>query len=960
MQPSIVGEVLTLRHRHSKTYLLDNGQYMAIIGQRDMHYQDTAGNWHNIEAALVDEADFDAEEAGGRPVAAHIHPAFAARAAEVRAARAVGRGVNRDQTAWQVLRAPHQVVLPKNIKKGYSIGYGADPLRFVPVGASPSRGQISPNDPCTVEYQDVWAQVDMRLTVLPHGIKEVLVLKSLAAARTFSVEVDGQLADDLTGGALRVHQGSLRDSDGTERSVPVTKRVASGKVYLDITPDVTGLVAPIEIDPTVTYSGTANADDGYVSCFDPFTVGAWPPDPSGSGSVTAYPGSTTSTTFSVRSQPNNYGVGMVRIDTSAIPDSAIISGANLVMVCYQQANTNVRNLTGAWYSSAFWPIDSSDWVYWGYAGGAGYNTAFTYPLSSIAAGATATIPLTSPGNINKAGYTGLRLFIDGGAPTGENYARFYGYADTSHTEPRLVVTYNVPPGAPVLTVPNGGETWNTEHTITWTPATDPETAQGSLQYQVQLSTDNGTTWSDLVALTVAGATSVAVNLSAKPESSACFVRVRAYDGSAYGAWDQSDGAFTIAHNQAPLAPSSLSPSSGSVDRALVTRLSWQHNDLNSSDPQSKFDLQWSSDGGAIWNTVTQATPNQYWDAPGGTFPHGQVVWRVRTYDQGNLSGPYSAQATFFAGDKPAAPVFVDPVDGSTLAVSRPTVQWSSSSQIGYQLLATTLGDVIVWDSGDVTSTNKARTLGGDLANNTQYKLKARIRNADGVWSDYAVITISISYAPPGVPGLAVSPYPAGGRIQLTFSGQGAEVAYNDLYRRINGGEWIRIATDIAPNAVYDDYAAPSGASCDYQGDAVATNGVATASAIVTAILNLTGLWIHDVAAASTTAFRFTRNTSRRNGRRADVTSMKFAGRDLPMTEFGDTDEGAGAFSLLITDKAELDALWTLYGRKATLCFRDSSGRRLFGILPALEPEDQLGGYWTANLDVVENDHSEEV
>lgn len=38
--------------------------------------------------------------------------------------------------------------------------------------------------------------------------------------------------------------------------------------------------------------------------------------------------------------------------------------------------------------------------------------------------------------------------------------------------PVLAVTYNSVPSAPVVTSPNGGETWNASQTVTWTASTD--------------------------------------------------------------------------------------------------------------------------------------------------------------------------------------------------------------------------------------------------------------------------------------------------------------------------------------------------------------------------------------------------------------------------------------------------------------------------------------------------------
>lgn len=218
---------------------------------------------------------------------------------------------------------------------------------------------------------------------------------------------------------------------------------------------------------------------------------------------------------------------------------------------------------------------------------------------------------------------------------------------------------------------------------------------------------------------------------------------------------------SLLFNVAPTAPTNLFPNGVSVDRAQVQRLSWKFNDPNAGDGQSKFDLQWRKVGVGTWNTVTQVTPNQYWDAPAGTFPKGQIEWQVRAYDRQNVVGPYSAQAVFTAGDKPAAPTITEP--SGTIAVSRPNIAWSSADQASYQVQVLDDQSTVVWDTNEVVSTNKVVTVGVDLANNKTYTFKVRIKNADGLWSDWASVSLAVSFTPPLTPLLSIAPDNANAR-----------------------------------------------------------------------------------------------------------------------------------------------------------------------------------------------------
>lgn len=125
----------------------------------------------------------------------------------------------------------------------------------------------------------------------------------------------------------------------------------------------------------------------------------------------------------------------------------------------------------------------------------------------------------------------------------------------------LAITYNTAPTTPVVTAPNGGETVDQSVNVTWTAATD---ADGNpLQYNVQYSA-NGSAgpWTDIVALTGVGATSYLWNTSGVAAGVNYKVRVRAWDGIAYGPFDESNAAFSISHQLA--TPTNITPAAGAT------------------------------------------------------------------------------------------------------------------------------------------------------------------------------------------------------------------------------------------------------------------------------------------------------------------------------------------------------------------------------------------------------------
>ncbi|QPA31630.1 DNRLRE domain-containing protein [Thermaerobacillus caldiproteolyticus] len=1065
-----VGEMLNKRTPFSKTWINFDGSYTTEIYNAPVHYEDENGNLHNINTDLYDEADLDHVDF---PVAKEGIEEF--RMMKSACINLKKKNIlDRDSLDFQGLKVPFDCRIPKNFKRGYVIGKGQNRLRFIPVGASPSKGYIEKDKKNCVHYQDVWNDTDVCLEVMPNGVKETIILKSDRAPFSFSFEVDGPLADDLTAGEMRLHSAWLVDANGTKRDVSQTIRRENGKTYVDLVADVTGLVYPIGIDPTVTIDSTIK--DVLVS-------------PTGTNS--------TSQNYTLGTVNNNPNRILYHFDVSSIPAGAIILSAYLNLYSYgsngsflayinailENWNTYVswNNLPKTTYTQSGQPDHSLNV-------GININQYDAFEITKI-------VQKWVNGQTN---YGVMIQQFDEGTNTNKSYRS----PRASDNRPYVSINYNVPPTAPTVTSPNGGETWNAQHTITWNAATDGDneqiidtgqtklregtigqlfTAQGSvinklkfnlsvtssgsvsfgvgiysadvnglptnqlfytnasttldtnpreiqiaiypnlnvtpgqkyvvvlflngityghgstgktdggfvyrngsayvkdpsktlylivgyvsmlLSYQIQLSINNGQTWKDIVPLTSLGATSYTYDFSNEPETSLAKIRIRAYDGTSYGSWDESDGVFTIQHNQAPTVPTNLSPSGGaSVDRASVVRLSWQHNDPNSNDPQSQFDLQWRKQGDATWNDVSQVTTNQYWDAPEGTFPKGTIEWRVRTYDQAGLSSPYSDIQTFFAGDKPANPTITNITDGSIVPVANPVIQWSSVGQTGYHVKLLDSNDDLLWEI-QANSANKAQTILYGLQNNTDYKIQLAIKNADNLWSDFVTVNIHVSYTPPAVP--IVTTTKGEGIITISIdnpipSGTQPNVSYNDLYRRKQGeSTWTRIAKNIPADASFVDYTPASGQVYQYLVRAWGDNGTYSDSPVVSESISFIGVWLHEAANPLETLHQFKLVSDRSGNWQPTATMMQFAGRRLPVAEYDDTEQHSVSvkFSLL-KDSGDLEALEKLIRSKNTLCYRDARGRKMFCHVFQLPVDDEVYGN-TVSLTFEEVSYTEEV
>lgn len=183
--------------------------------------------------------------------------------------------------------------------------------------------------------------------------------------------------------------------------------------------------------PTDLFHSPAGSDDGYV-------IGqsaSWPPS---SGSSVD--------TVSVTSRPmrgfdfTNYrlNVGLLRFDTSAIPDTAAVTGAVLRLWVTEKVGSENPSLGGEYYDASNWPIDIGDFT------STPSNSAFGYvSFTSINLNQYNSFTLNSPSaNINKGGYTGFRTHVNTSVtpPTVLHWLDYDSFEGNT-TKPELEVTY---------------------------------------------------------------------------------------------------------------------------------------------------------------------------------------------------------------------------------------------------------------------------------------------------------------------------------------------------------------------------------------------------------------------------------------------------------------------------------------------------------------------------------------
>lgn len=265
-------------------------------------------------------------------------------------------------------------------------------------------------------------------------------------------------------------------------------------------PYIDSIVFTGALTPLLAYDVAAAADDGYVQ----LSAFVYPPTGTPVARVEAPDSNIELITVRRGLDGSLFEIvtGLVRWDTSSLPDDATVLSASVRLDVRNIHNNDGRNLTADWYD--VWPIDTADYS----------ETAQTGALSAAIGSVTCGTPpacdadpnyntftLTNASNVSLTGFTGLRFHVDGGEPTAQNLISWDSYDAAGATQARLSVTYRVPTATtdfgllyqatttPSLTIfdrAGNGNTGNftfppqsngTNVTVTMQPLTSPNTPQ---------------------------------------------------------------------------------------------------------------------------------------------------------------------------------------------------------------------------------------------------------------------------------------------------------------------------------------------------------------------------------------------------------------------------------------------------------------------------------------------------
>lgn len=146
------------------------------------------------------------------------------------------------------------------------------------------------------------------------------------------------------------------------------------------------------------------------------------------------------------------------------------------------------------------------------------------------------------------------------------------------------------------------------------------------------------------------------------------------------------------------------------------------------------DLQYSADQGTTWTDfASPRTSATQYDAPGGGFPSGVLLWRVRSLNAEGTAGPWSEAVSFLCFAAPNPPIIDS--DGKPFL----TVTWQSAGQRAYRV---TVDDRTY---GPYFGDGKSFTVPEYLTDGS-HTVRVEIQNEYGIWNG-AEITVTVANVP---------------------------------------------------------------------------------------------------------------------------------------------------------------------------------------------------------------------
>lgn len=432
-------------------------------------------------------------------------------------------------------------------------------------------------------------------------------------------------------------------------------------------------------------------------------------------------------------------------------------------------------------------------------------------------------------------------------------------------------------------------------------------------------------------------------------------KVTATNGSLKSALSAASN--TVLLLAAPNAPTLLAPTV--ADAAEAITLQWQHNPTDTT-AQTAYELDYRVSGGSWLGTVLSGTTAEEHTLTAATLTNGNTYeWKVRTKGDHVDWSPWSDAAPFSTSARPTGTINVPT---TTHGESTLTVEWGyydaeSTAQAQWRATLTdgTTAEVL---PGSGTATEATFTT--VLPDASEWDVTVEVRDGAGLWSTPDTVTFTVAYEPPPTPTLAVLYTPETGSAALTVTNPvpvSPEVAtdHNDVYRSVDGGTtWVLIGDALPENATMVDPLPLVGGVTLYKVTAVSATPSSATSADVE--LDTTSETVHKSWCFANWGDGFVQGVRLRAGVITNASTSRdkvlqhYSDRPDPVEYAGSPRAHSIAISArlapTISGESTWDELEALADIPAPVCWRDPTGRRVFGSTGAVgvssEGIEQIG------------------
>jgi hypothetical protein len=422
-------------------------------------------------------------------------------------------------------------------------------------------------------------------------------------------------------------------------------------------------------------------------------------------------------------------------------------------------------------------------------------------------------------------------------------------------------------------------------------------------------------------------------------------------------------------NKAPLMPELKQKEN--FDSAFESRFEWSFEDEDINDSQSAYQFQLirDSDGSLLIDTGKVLSPNQFYDLSVGILTNNEnYSWRVKTWDNWDVEGPYSYYGTFYTNEQPTV-MITSPTEGYINNTATITAKWTMNDplnelQSAFQVILRDDGNV-VFDSGKVAGINtREYVIPFALENYRSYTIEVRVWDEWAISSVYDSVEFVVDYVKPVIPLVEATANSEDASIILKVTNPSPtngepEALSVEIYRREENGRFIRIVKGLQPNSMFVDYTPANGTQYSYYVRVFADDYTFADSAIVDLAVNFKHAKLN-LTSNYATYFTAKYNVERSLNYNKQMVLAQFAGRKYSSAEFGQFEELGFDITFACKDQQELDAFLDVYTRYETLLYRDYRGRRAFVVANNVNVKDQRGGLYEVTFSPQRVDYHEEV